>query len=74
MNPDKTEEKLLISSFACPQNLLIWNLLSPEKKVKKNVMDKRQQSGISFNPVFLSLERLTLKLHISSAKNLLTKY
>ncbi len=35
MNPDKTEEKLLISSFACSQNLLIWNLLSPEKKVKR---------------------------------------
>ena len=34
MNPDKTEEKLLISSFACSQNLLIWNLLSPEMKKK----------------------------------------
>lgn len=34
-NPDKTDEKILVSSFAVHQKLRIWNLLSPEKMQKR---------------------------------------
>ena len=40
MNPDKTEEKLLISSFACSPESADLEFAFTREEGKKNVMDK----------------------------------
>jgi len=43
MNPDKTEEKLLISSFACSPESADLEFAFTREEGKKNVMDSNRQ-------------------------------
>ena len=52
MNPDKTEEKLLISSFACSPESADLEFAFTREEGKKKRDGQRQQSGISFNSIF----------------------
>ena len=71
-NPDKTDEKLLVSSFACSPETADIEFALTREEGKKNVMDKGDNLAFHLIQSF-SREKLTPKLLTGLVKNLLTK-